>query len=77
LDSLKEKYKNFDYKLTLSQPSESWKGTKGRVTDYMPKEIDKNSHCFICGNMPMINDVNRFMEAQGLVKTNVHLKPSN
>lgn len=74
LDSLKEKYKNFDYKLTLSQPSENWKGAKGRVTNHLPKEINKDSHCFICGNMPMINEVNHFMETQGLAKTNVHFE---
>ena len=74
LDNLKEKYKNFDYKLTLSQSSPKWSGAKGRVTDHLPKKIEKNDRYFICGNIAMIKDVSNFLETQGLPKTNIHFE---
>ena len=74
LDNLKEKYKNFDYKLTLSQSSPEWNGAKGRVTDHLPKKIEKNSQYFLCGNIAMIKDVSSFLETQDLPKANIHFE---
>ena len=78
LDNLKKTYKNFDYKLTLSQPSPEWKGLKGRVTAHLSKKIsakgEKNSHYFLCGSISMIKDVSSFLETQGLPKTNIHFE---
>lgn len=52
LDNLKEKYKNFDYKLTLSQSSPEWKGLKGRVTDHLLKKISAKGAVPVYGMGP-------------------------
>lgn len=74
LEELKEKYKNFNYKLTLSQPSSDWSGDKGRVTEHLPQKTEKTSQFFICGNMAMITDVTRFLEEHELPKANIHFE---
>lgn len=55
-------YPNFRFVVCLSQPSSSWQGAKGRVTEHVVQEelnIER-SDVYLCGNQHMIKD----MEAQ-------------
>ena len=74
LDELKEKHSNFDYVLTLSRPSDKWTGTKGRVTDYLSKYIDKKAHYYICGNIDMASDTKKTLEDSGIKEENIHFE---
>ncbi|HUD20121.1 MAG TPA: FAD-binding oxidoreductase [Patescibacteria group bacterium] len=53
------KYPNFRFILTLSQPPESWRGKKGRVTEHVVQEEANlpGSDFYLCGNQIMVNDV--------------------
>ena len=77
LDELQQKYKNFTYKITLSQPeNESWNGEKGRVTDILEKtSIDPtNTSVYICGLKNMIDSVTELLTSKGVPEENVHFE---
>lgn len=53
------KYPNFRFVICLSQPSSSWQGSKGRVTEHVVQEelnIER-SDVYLCGNQLMIKDI--------------------
>lgn len=53
------KYPNFRFVVCLSQPSSSWQGAKGRVTEHVVQEelnIER-SDVYLCGNQHMIKDL--------------------
>jgi len=56
---LAQKYPNFHFTLTLSQPSDAWKGEQGRVTALLPKQSfnPATTDVYICGGKGMIDDV--------------------
>ncbi len=43
------------YEYTLSQPTESWTGSKGRVTAILgERDLDKSAHYYLCGSPKMV-----------------------
>lgn len=45
----------------------------GRVTDYLQKNpVDKNTLCYLCGNVNMIYDVFDILKEQGVPSENLH-----
>jgi NAD(P)H-flavin reductase len=66
--NLAAQYSNFRFLATLSQPTDAWTGSAGRVTaileecggDYI------NSQVYICGSKEMIMDVRKVLMAKGL-----------
>ncbi len=65
---LATRYGNFRFLATLSQPSEKWTGSRGRVTSVLEACGDEyvNSHVYICGSKEMIVDVRKVLMAKGL-----------
>jgi ferredoxin-NADP reductase len=61
LEELTQKYTNFTYMLTVSQPNESWNGMQGRVTMYINHPSTSYVY-YLCGNHPMIMDVRKILE---------------
>ncbi len=59
LTDLSLKYPNFRFVLTLSKPSPTWQGAKGRVTDHVVQEEShlSGSDFYLCGNQEMIKDM--------------------
>lgn len=74
LDDFKQKYKNFDYQITLSQPSDNWHGLRERVTKHLPEEIQTGSEFFICGKIEMIDEVRKFLIDHGVMRGNIHFE---
>jgi ferredoxin-NADP reductase len=74
LDEMTKKYPNFEYKLTLSKPSEKWKGLKGRVTEHISENLEKNCHFYICGNLNMVEDAKKILEEKGFEKEQIHFE---
>lgn len=76
LDALSEKYSNFTFTITLSQPKTSWTGTRGRVTDWLEKNITspKNTQVYICGVGAMVTDSAATCEKIGITKENIHFE---
>lgn len=45
----------------------------GRVTDYIKShDIDKNTHCYLCGNFEMIRDAMDLLEEKGIAQDHLH-----
>jgi len=74
--ALAEKYKNFNFHLTLSEPPADWKGLRGRVQQVIPKIKGFNEkQIYICGNPAMTSDVKKLcLEEWGFAKTDVHIE---
>ena len=74
LEEFKNKYSFFNYKITLSKPSENWLGLKGRVTEYVPlvKEVDQEY--YICGSLEMVKDVRAKLTTHGMLMKQIHFE---
>jgi ferredoxin-NADP reductase len=72
-DEWKTEYPNFNYNLTLSQPSESWTGMKGRVTEHVPKDV-ADTNFYMCGSMPMVKEIRDMLGERGIDKKNIHFE---
>ena len=66
-EKLAAEHPNFRFVLTLSQPTDGWKGARGRVTQHVLKEIEslKQSEFYLCGNRQMIVDIRAFRRTWG------------
>lgn len=72
-ESLKKSNSNFDFAITLSQPSLGWMGLKGRVTDHV-SAIDLDASYYLCGSADMVKDVRAILIAGGLSTKSIHLE---
>jgi CDP-4-dehydro-6-deoxyglucose reductase len=59
---------SFSFEMTLSQPTEEWRGEIGRVTRLVEERIStvRNLSAYVCGNARMIADVSAILKAKGL-----------
>ncbi len=67
---------SFQYFTTLSQPSEDWKGIKGRVTAQIKEGVKntENLEAYLCGNMEMIREVRSILLEKGMEKKSIHFE---
>jgi NAD(P)H-flavin reductase len=70
------KDQKFEFIPTVSQPSPSWKGFKGRVTHYL-KELPQNydwslADYYICGGNDMIKEVKEILTSKGVPKDQIY-----
>jgi NAD(P)H-flavin reductase len=66
LEAWKSRHENFSYVLTLSQPSSTWKGNKGRVTELLQELTTvKDSAAYVCGNRAMVKEVMDLLKKKG------------
>ncbi|MBN2638816.1 MAG: hypothetical protein JXR65_06985 [Bacteroidales bacterium] len=65
---------HYDKDRYISCTSRDDKGSfRGRVTDYIKQvDIDKNTHCFLCGNFEMIRDAMDLLEEKGIPQDHLH-----
>ncbi|MDH5811215.1 MAG: FAD/NAD(P)-binding protein [Candidatus Verstraetearchaeota archaeon] len=60
--------------VTLSKPSEKWKGLKGRVTDHLDTiKLGENSLAVICGSPAVMVSVAKTLIEKGLEQKDVYL----
>ncbi len=72
-EKLAEENENFEYVMTLSGGSDDWHGNRGRVTEHV-KELDfepENLQVYLCGSMPMVNEVSEILIGKGVPKEEV------
>jgi len=65
---------NFEAKITVSQPTESWDGLTGRVTEHFDGLDFANVQVYICGNGDMVKSVKLLMDEKGVPKPDIHLE---
>lgn len=73
-DALKSRFPNFDYAVTLSQPSPAWTGEAGRVTAYLQTHLTGvlDKHYYLCGIGEMVKDVRTYLQGLGVPKDQIH-----
>lgn len=71
---LAEANPNFNYKLVLSKPDDSWKGLSGHVTDLIKTDFPDANECaaYLCGNKQMTEEATTLLIAQGCPKERVY-----
>ncbi len=72
LNSLQEKYSNFKYGITLSQPTQSWQGLSGRVTNHF--DFENIQHFYLCGNTEMVKDARELLIAKNIPASQIHFE---
>lgn len=73
LDALSDAYPQFSYTLTLSQPSETWKGAQGRVTDHLTSLCSETQY-FLCGSVEMVKDVRGMLMEASVPPQHIHFE---
>lgn len=77
LDTLAGRYPNFRWCYTLSSPEDTWQGLRGRVTESVPKLIERDldgCHFHLVGNGEMVHLVRRTLHRAGLRKDRVSVE---
>jgi len=69
----------FDMHVMISQPSETWNGTRGRVTDYLRAHPEAlvGAQLYICGNGSMVQEVREFAAEQGMTADQIFFEKYN
>ncbi len=70
---LASRYANFRYITTLSKPTDSWQGVRGRVTDHIIKDKEHfgDAEFYLCGNRQMIMEVRRQLADNGVAEERI------
>lgn len=68
LDQFTASYSHVAYTITLSQPSTSWRGARGRVTAHIADILNTNpeTHYYICGSPPMVIEMRKLLIDNGI-----------
>lgn len=74
LRAWEQEHANFKAVVTLSQPTETWTGDTGRVTEYLEKLSFENSTVYICGNGDMVKSVKDLLDAKGVAREDICLE---
>jgi ferredoxin-NADP reductase len=78
LERLAEEHPTFRFLPTITRPTESWKGRRGRVQAHLDEALDLKSYedvstvdVYICGLKEMVDDVRRELKARGFDRKNI------
>jgi CDP-4-dehydro-6-deoxyglucose reductase len=78
LQELARKYQNFAWHFIVSHPSELWRGLVGRVTDWVPEQIDTNNldsyHFHLVGNGEMVHVMRKALHHAGVFPERVSIE---
>jgi Na+-transporting NADH:ubiquinone oxidoreductase subunit F len=66
LDQLCSEFDNFEYLITLSNPTDDWNGLRGRVTEHIIDHISEKESFYLCGNPEMVKDVRKIILNQNI-----------
>lgn len=74
LRELEKKHPNFQFHLTLSKPSEDWKGLTGHVTHHIEEHLEANEQArfYICGSQKVISSTEELLLQMGISADNIH-----
>ena len=76
-EDLTQQYKNFFLHIPLSQPSDTWKGPRGRVQTLVPHVAHDFSrkNIYICGSPDMTAELKKLcLEQWGITKSDLHVE---
>ena len=72
-EELAAQHPNFKFVLTLSQPSETWQGKRGRVGEHVFVEEQNLAGCdfYLCGNKSMVSETESSLLAKNVPKEHI------
>lgn len=76
-EALAQQYENLFVHFALSQPSDDWKGHRGRVQTLVPQIVKDFSmkHIYVCGSPDMTKEVKQLcLEQWGVDKKDLHVE---
>lgn len=75
-ETLANHHPNLHFTLTLSQPSDAWKGSQGRVTTILSRQSfnPATTDVYMCGGKDMIDDVRAFFLQKGFEPTHLYFE---
>lgn len=66
-EGYRSSYQHFHFYVSLSQPSASWGGLKGHITDHvLHGSVDKEADFYLCGSGAMVEEMHTGLIAQGV-----------
>lgn len=72
--ALQAQFPNFYYQLTLSRPSDTWAGARGRVSAHLPALINPAAEYYICGSLEMVKDVRQILLEHKIGSSQIHFE---
>lgn len=77
LDALAATYPEFSYEISLSQPSPSWTGLRGRVTESVPPRLERlgGRRYYLVGNGAMLEEFSAALSDMGVHENDVYKEP--
>lgn len=73
MQALSNNYPNFNFEVTLTQPSETWSKLRGRVTEHLA-HTDSLTRYFVCGSPEMVKDVKTKLTELGATASQIHFE---
>lgn len=75
MQALADKYGNCKVTITMSSPHPEWHGFKGRVSDYLEKNLDnmRGSEFYVCGRKETVATIMDLLEEDGVPSEKRHL----
>jgi len=75
-EDFSKRYPNFHFIPTLSDPSQDWKGLRGRVTNSIEREFDihRFSHIYLCGNSGMVQEAREILKKKNFESHKIHFE---
>ncbi|MFA5211662.1 MAG: FAD-dependent oxidoreductase [Patescibacteria group bacterium] len=74
LQNLKNKYKNFNFEIIISDAEQNWTGKTGHVNDYFTDLDFLNSKFFICGNPNTVLDISKILLTKKVNIADIHFE---
>ncbi len=77
LDRLAAKHPNFSYRISLSQPPDSWKGLRGRLSESVPPLLASlaGKRFYLCGNGAMTEEMATVLSDLGVARQLIYEEP--
>ncbi len=74
LDRLARAHPNFSYAVSLSQPPEGWAGLRGRVTESVPRLLERlgGTRFYLAGNGAMAEEMEVALSGMGVDRSLIH-----
>src|SRR5205823_10687075 len=70
LEELSRRHSNFSWEYSLTRPPRGWLGLEGRVTECVPRQLDRNqlhaSHFHLVGNGEMVQLMRKALHRAGV-----------
>lgn len=67
-------HENFIFQVSLTQPTESWQGSCGRITKFIDELKDTDIECYVCGSNEMVKDVSDRLKAKGVPAEQIYFE---